>query len=481
MTEQKSFAAVDLGASSGRVILGRISDEKIEYEEIHRFGNGPVTRGDGLYWDIDSLKSNVLQGLTKLAGLAGKDVLSIGVDSWAVDYGLLDSQGDLVRPPHHYRDDRNLRGVADVEGKISPADLYRQTGLQFLPFNTVYQLAVDQSEQSALTEQTDKVLMIPDLFNFWLCGVQLTERTNASTSGLLDPKTKQWNHALIEKLGFKKSLFADVVSEGTYLGRISKSVQEQTGLDSLTQVVTVGSHDTASAFVAVPSTKPNSLFVSSGTWSLLGVELDAPILSEDARKANFTNEGGVDGRTRFLKNVTGLWLLQECTRQWRQSGKTYQVEVLIDDASKLAKKSVVDVNDQRFVAPGDMPARIQQACKETNQWVPETEAEIVRVIFDSLAAKYVEVISELEGLTGKKLERIHIVGGGSQNELLNQLIADSTGLEVFAGPVEATAIGNLVIQARAAGVLRGTLEKIRELIAKNFLIKKFIPKAAGEN
>jgi rhamnulokinase len=476
MTEQKSFAAVDLGASSGRVILGKISKDKIEYEEVHRFGNGPVTRGDGLYWDIDSLKENVMLGLAKLADA---EILSIGVDSWAVDYGLVDDQGNLIRDPHHYRDVRNLRGVSTVQGQISPGELYKEVGLQYLPFNTLYQLVVDQNEQSALLTKTAKALMIPDLFNFWLCGAQKTERTNASTTGLLDPHAKTWDVELIEKLGLQQRLLAEVVSEGTYLGQITPEVQTQTGLDQKTKVVTVGSHDTASAFVAVPSTKPNSLFVSSGTWSLLGVELDEPILTDAARQANFTNEGGVDGRIRFLKNVTGLWLVQEATREWRQKGKTYQIEKLIEEAAKLPKRSVIDVNDERFVAPGDMQIRIQNACRETGQWIPETEAEVVRVIFDSLVAKYVSVIAELESLTNKKLERIHIVGGGSQNELLNQLIADETGLEVFAGPVEATAIGNLVIQARAAGVLEGSLEDIRELIAKNFEIKKYHPNSTG--
>lgn len=478
MSEQKSFAAVDLGASSGRVILGKISKDKIEYEEVHRFTNGPISRGDGLYWDIDALKENVMEGLAKLAG-AG--IVSIGVDSWAVDYGLVNDQGELIRDPHHYRDDRNHRGVRNVEGKISSADLYKEVGLQFLPFNSLYQLAVDQDEESALLDRSDKALLIPDLFNFWLCGAQLTERTNASTTGLFDPRAKDWESSLIKRLGIQERLLPDIVSEGTYLGQITNEVRGQTGLDSLTQVVTVGSHDTASAFVAVPSTKPNSLFVSSGTWSLLGVELDEPILTEAARRANFTNEGGVDGRIRFLKNVTGLWLLQEASREWRNSGKTFQIEQLIKEAAKLPKRSVIDVNDERFVAPGDIPRRIQEACKETNQWVPDSEAEIVRVIFDSLVAKYVEVIAELESLTRTRLERIHIVGGGSQNELLNQLISDATQLDVFAGPVEATAIGNLVIQARAAGVLVGTLEDLRALIAKNFKIKKYTPNSIGGN
>ena len=478
MTEQKSFAAVDLGASSGRVILGKISKDKIEYEEVHRFGNGPVTRGDGLYWDIDSLKSNVMQGLAKLAN-AG--IHSIGVDSWAVDYGLVDAEGNLIRDPHHYRDERNLRGVNTVQNKISAADLYKEVGLQYLPFNTVYQLAVDQAEQSSLLGKTSKALLVPDLFNYWLCGVQKAERTNASTTGLLNPNSKTWDIELVNQLGLQQRLLAEVISEGTYLGPITTQVQSETGLDAKTQVVTVGSHDTASAFVAVPSTLPNSLFVSSGTWSLLGVELEEPILTDAARQANFTNEGGVDGRIRFLKNVTGLWLVQEASREWRQKGKTYQIEKLIEDAAKLPKRSVIDVNDERFVSPGDMEIRIQNACRESNQWVPETEAEVVRVIFDSLVAKYGSVIAELENLTKTKLERIHIVGGGSQNGLLNQLIANETGLEVFAGPVEATAIGNLVIQARAAGVLEGSLEEIRALIAKNFQINKYTPNSTGGN
>ena len=471
-----SFAAVDLGASSGRVIVGTISSEKIVYEEVHRFGNGPVTRSDGLYWDIESLKQNVIQGLGKLSG---KNIVSIGVDSWAVDYGLVDAEGGLLRDPHHYRDERNLRGVAVIENLISVKDLYKSAGLQFLPFNTLYQLAVDASEQSALLASADKALLIPDLFNYWLCGVQATERTNASTTGLLDPITGHWNQELIEKIGIPTTMLPKVVSEGTYLGEISNEIQQATGLNANTQVVTVASHDTASAFVAVPSTEENSLIISSGTWSLLGVELKEPILTEAAREANFTNEGGVDGRIRFLKNVTGLWLLQECSRLWRQTGKTFQIDALISAANGLPKRAVVDVNDPRFVSPGDMPGNIQKVCIETNQWVPQTEAEIVRVIFDSLVEKYVEVISELQQLTNVRVERIHIVGGGSQNELLNQLIADATQLDVFAGPVEATAIGNLVVQARAAGVLTGSLESTRALIAKSFPIKHFTPKLIG--
>jgi rhamnulokinase len=474
MSELKAFAAVDLGASSGRVILGRISSEKIEYEEVHRFGNGPFERGDGLYWDIDSLKENVMQGLAKLADVK---IVSIGVDSWAVDYGLIDNGGELLRTPHHYRDERNLRGVKSVDRTISQQELYSHAGLQFLPFNTIYQLAVDQEEQGALLDQSSKALMIPDLFNFWLCGSLFTERTNASTTGLLDPVSKTWKESLIETLGLQRRLLADVVKEGTYIGNITPGVQEITGLNSKTQVVTVGSHDTASAFVAVPSTKPNSLFLSSGTWSLLGVELDEPVLTEEARQANFTNEGGVDGRIRFLKNVTGLWLIQECVREWRNNSGVHQIENLIQAAASLPKKSVVDVNDARFVAPGNMSQRVRDACKETNQWVPTTEAEVVRVIIDSLVEKYIKVIAELERLTNIKLERIHVVGGGSQNALLNQLLADRSGLEVFAGPVEATAIGNLLVQARAAGVIQGSLEQMRELVAKNFPIKVFTPQA----
>ena len=474
MSKLTAFAAVDLGASSGRVILGKISNEKIEYEEVHRFGNGPFERGDGLYWDIDSLKANVLEGLAKLANLG---VVSIGVDSWAVDYGLIDNKGELLRTPHHYRDERNLRGVKAVEKAISQEQLYAQAGLQFLPFNTVYQLAVDHEEQGALMDQSDKALLVPDLFNFWLCGARFTERTNASTTGLLDPVSKTWQNGLIERLGLQQRLLADVVKEGTYLGTITNEIKQVTGLDAQTKVVTVGSHDTASAFVAVPSTKPNSLFVSSGTWSLLGVELDEPVLTEEARKANFTNEGGVDGRIRFLKNVTGLWLLQECVREWRNNGQTHQIEKLIEEARLLPKQAVIDVNDPRFVAPGDMSPRVREACKQTGQPVPQTEAEVVRVIIDSLVEKYIEVIAELEALTKIKLERIHVVGGGSQNELLNELLAAHSGLEVLAGPVEATAIGNLLVQARAAGVIQGTLEDMRGLVAKNFPIKTFAPAA----
>jgi rhamnulokinase len=273
---------------------------------------------------------------------------------------------------------------------------------------------------------------------------------------------------------------AEVVAEGTVLGNVNQETFSVAGLKPSTKVVTVGSHDTASAFVAVPSTKPGSLFISSGTWSLLGVELDEPVLTEAAQKANFTNEGGVDGRVRFLKNVTGLWLLQESVREWRASGKSHQIAQLITQAAELPKRSVIDVNHERFVSPGNMPKKIQEICRETGQWVPETEVEIVRTVIDSLVDKYVSVIAELETLTKTKIERIHIVGGGSQNDLLNQLTANATGLEVLAGPVEATAIGNLVVQARTAGVISGTLEDMRTLIARNFGIKKFHPIHTGE-
>jgi len=476
MKTSGSFAAIDLGASSGRVILGRVSQQRIEYEEVHRFVNGPVSEGDDLHWDAKALKQNVFQGLSKLANV---DLESIGVDSWAVDYALLDSNGSILREPLHYRNDRNQRGVASVHAKISPDELYRRNGLQFLPFNSLYQLAVDQDEQSSLLQKADKALLVPDLFNFWFCGVQRSERTNASTSGLLNPRTLEWDFDLIAQLGIQQRLLAPVISEGEYLGEITSQVQAVTNLNAKTKIVTVGSHDTASAFVAVPSTKKNSLFISSGTWSLLGVELDQPILSSEAFAANFTNECGVDGRTRFLKNVTGLWLVQESIREWQKSGRPIDLENLISSASQLSKRSIIDVNDPRFSAPGDVPARIQDYCRETGQWVPNSEIEITRVIFDSLVAKYLEVMVELETLTDTKLERIHIVGGGSQNALLNQMIADATGLQVFAGPVEATAIGNIVVQARAAGLLDGTLEDVRKIIAENYQITLFNPNPSG--
>lgn len=476
MPGPRSFAAVDLGASSGRVILGSVSKDTIKYDEVHRFSNGPVSRDDGLYWDISLLKSHVLHGLSKVAK---SEVVSVGVDSWAVDYGLIDSRGALTRDPYHYRDERNLRGVAAVEARVSPEALYSRVGLQFLPFNSLYQFAVDQLEQTELVNRSDNALLIPDLFNFWFCGAKVSERTNASTTGLLDPITKDWHTGLIETLGLQGRLFAEVVDEGSSLGSINEETSLASGLGRETRVVTVGSHDTASAFVAVPSTKPGSLFISSGTWSLLGVEIAHPILTDEARKANFTNEGGVDGRVRFLKNVPGLWLLQESLRQWRADGKEHQISQLISQAQDLPKRSVIDVDHATFVAPGDMPKRIQELCRETGQWIPETEAEIVRVVLDSLVEKYVSVISELETLTNTKIERIHIVGGGSQNGLLNQLTANATGLEVLAGPVEATAIGNLVVQARAAGVIAGSLENLRSLIAENFEVKSFHPNLIG--
>nr|WP_229790894.1 rhamnulokinase family protein [Zhihengliuella salsuginis] len=471
--------AVDIGASSGRVIIGRLpaasgqAPGTLEMEVVHRFPNG-VTEIDGsLHWDAEAIYAQVKSGLEAAAAVvrqSGERVVSIGIDTWAVDYGLLDAEGQLIAPPHAYRDARTDAVIPTVHGALSPERLYAIGGLQFLPFNTVYQLAAEEDLAGK------RALMIPDLLAYWLTGAERTEETNASTTALFDAREVAWSDVVFDAIGAPQ-LFADLIAPGETYGALRPEVAAETGLDPAVTVVAVGSHDTASAVAAVPAGDAEFAYVSSGTWSLVGLELDEPVLTEASRAANFTNERGVDGTIRYLQNVGGLWLLQECTRTWAEEGRGRELADLLGAAAALpAGGPVVDANASGFIAPNDMPQRLRAAVEAGGGELPAAPAELgsgvdadqaatVRCIVDSLAAGYAASLAQASELAGKHPEVIHIVGGGSQNTLLCQLTADATGLPVVAGPVEATAQGNLLVQARAAGLIKGGLNRLRAAIA----------------
>ncbi|WP_166974454.1 rhamnulokinase [Brevibacterium atlanticum] len=473
-----TLAAVDLGATSGRVILGGVTDGVLRMKHVARFPNVPQPLGESLHWNIQSLFAGLSDGLREAIG-ASPGLASIGIDSWAVDYGLL-RDGKLLGIPHHYRDGRTVRGVEIVHDRIGPTELFAYNGLQHLDFNTVFQFAVE-AEEGFLT-LADRALLIPDLIAYWLTGQMRTELTNASTTGLLSVTEGTWDVNLMSRLELPSGLLPALVSPGERLGDLTEPVAERLGARAPIQVTAVGSHDTASAVVAVPMEGPNCAFISSGTWSLVGLEIDAPVVTEDARLANFTNEGGVDGTVRFLKNVSGLWLLSESMRQWEQDATDAQrssdLETLLAEAAEVEEPvTVFDPSDDRFTPPGDMPTRIREWCVERGQEPPQSRAEVVRSILESLAAAYASTIATAEELTGRTVETIHIVGGGSQNTLLCRLTAERTGCRVIAGPVEATAIGNLLIQARAVGHVfeNASLADLRQIVRNSFPVVEYSP------
>jgi rhamnulokinase len=464
-----AVAAVDLGATSGRVMVGHVGPDELRLEPVHRFANGPVEGEDGLHWDATGLFRSVLTGL---AGAASARPLSIGVDSWAVDYALV--AGDrMLHEPFHYRDQRTERGVTAVHSRVPFDELYAQNGLQFLPFNTLYQLAADGDALA----RADTALLIPDLLAHWLTGARGAEITNASTTGLLGVDGR-WNDPLIARLGFPRDLFPPLVSPGDRIGTILPDIAAETGLDPSTPVTAVGSHDTASAVVAVPMLTGDAAWISCGTWGLVGLELEHPVLTEASREANFTNEGGVDGRVRFLHNVMGLWLLSESVRTWeKESGAPIDLPTLLGQASAVrGPVPIFDANDPRFLPPGDMPERIAEALRQGGLPVPQSIAEFARCILESLADAFARAVHTASSLAGFPVSVVHIVGGGSLNTLLCQLTADRSGLPVLAGPVEATALGNVLVQARAVGLVEGDLESLRALVARSFEPVRFEPR-----
>lgn len=454
------FAAVDLGASSGRVMAGRVGPGTLALEEIRRFPNRPVRVNGTLHWDILGLYGNVLDGLRS----APRGLASVGIDSWAVDYGLLDERGALLGNPVHYRDARTDGVMERVRAELGEDLLYQSSGLQFLPFNTIYQLAADDLSRAAT------LLLVPDLLAYWLTGEIGAERTNASTTGLLDVRGGGWSADLIARLGLPAQIFPPLHDPGADIGTLRADAAAETGHGAL-RVTAVGSHDTASAVAAVPAATDRFAYISCGTWSLVGVELDAPVLTAESRKANFTNEGGLDGTVRYLRNVMGLWLLQESLRTWGEA----DLPALLAAAGDVpGLRCLIDPDDPEFLPPGDMPARIAAHCRRRGLPEPATPAETVRCILDSLALAHRVTLRQAARLSGREIDVVHLVGGGSRNDLLCRLTADASGLPVVAGPVEATAFGNVLAQARAHGAVADPAEA-RALVAATQDLRRYAP------
>lgn len=486
-----AFVAVDLGATSGRVMLGVLDRGRVELVECGRFANGPVDSGDGLRWDISSLWSGILDGLRSagtLAARTGVEICGIGVDSWAIDHGLLRPDGALVGDPWCYRDVRT-EGVADrVYERIPFARHYAVNGLQHLPFTTEFQLvaAAEGGPGSAEWARAARLLLVPDLITYRLTGRQVAEVTNASTTGLLDARTRTWASGLLEQLvaeypglsGLGERL-PELVEPGTVAGRLAEAVREVTGLGPV-PVFAVASHDTASAVVGTPLPEDGAAaYISSGTWSLVGVELPGPVLTDASREANFTNELGVDGTVRYLRNVMGLWILDECVREWtaddsRDGGPPVDLDgLLADAATEPGGRCLLAVDGDEFLAPGGMPDRVRAAIRRSGAEVPDTRAALARVVLDSLADTYARVVRQAGELAGITIRAVHVVGGGSRNELLNRLTAQASGLPVIAGPAEATALGNVLVQARASGVGPQTLAGLRDVVRDSTELRTF--------
>jgi len=469
-----SVAAVDLGAASGRVMVVDVDRDRLDLTEVHRFDNRPVRAGGTLYWDVLRLYAETVTGL-RGAVRRRPDLASAGIDSWAVDYGLLDSAGDLLGNPVHHRDARTEGVAARVLAELGAAEVYRTTGIQTLPFNTLFQLrAAAGSPQLAAA---DRLLLIPDLLTYWLTGEAATEVTNASTTQLLDVHSRTWATGLIRRAGLPEKLFGPLRSPGDPAGELRPEVSEEVG--ARLPVTTVASHDTAAAVAATPLAGP-AAYISCGTWSLVGVELERPVLTEASRLANFTNEAGVDGTVRYLRNVMGLWLLEESLRAWGARGVEVERAALLRAAARVpGLTSVVDAGDQVFLAPGDMPARIAAACRESGQVAPEDPPAMARCVLDSLALAHRAAVRQAQELSGRHVDTVHLVGGGARNELLCQLTADACELPVVAGPVEATALGNALVQARARKVVNGGLPDLRALVRRAQPPRRYRPSGDG--
>lgn len=465
----KNYLAFDLGAESGRAILGTLADGRLTLEELHRFLNQPVTLPDGIYWDAHRLFFEITEGL-RIAGRQRHLPLDgVAVDTWGVDYGLLGADGSLVENPRHYRDPRTSGLMEKTFAVVSREEVFRQTGVQFMELNTLYQIhAAKLNRAPGLTTAT-KLLFMPDLLNYWLSGVARTELTIASTSQFYNPVTKTWAMPLLDSLGLPLSIFGEIVPPGTRLGDLREELQQRSGLGRVPVFATAG-HDTAAAVAAVPFEDENGVYISSGTWSLMGVELARPLINERVLDYNFTNEIGVGGRVRFLKNIAGLWLVQECRRVWQLAGQEYSYDELTRLASAAPAFTTV-INPDAFLTPGRMPDRIAEYCRKTGQPVPEQPGGMIRAILESLALRYRQVLDILEDLLGRQLKTIHIVGGGSKNQLLNHLVAAATDRQVIAGPAEATAAGNILVQALGEGSLE-TLEAAREVVRRSFGLER---------
>ncbi len=463
MASQRCYLAFDLGAESGRAIAGTFEEGRMKLDVLHRFPNGPVQVGETLHWDVLNLHAQIKNGLAACVAKYGKDIASMGTDSWGVDFGLLDRDARLIGNPVHYRDSRT-DGMPEALFKIVPRKtVFQRTGIQIMQINTLYQLFSMVRANSPLLEIAETFLPMADLQNFFLTGEKVAEFTLATTSQMYDPNLSDWSHETLEAVGIPARLCPDVVAPGSIVGELRDRIAEENGLRSV-PVIAPASHDTAAAVAAVPASGDDWLFCSSGTWSLLGAELNEPMIDERTAQLNFTNEGGVDGTYRFLKNLAGLWIVQECKRHWEREGACHdyaELTRLAEDAAPF--KAMINPGAEEFLAPGGMPARVVEACTRGGFPAPQTKGEIVRTALESLALIYRETIESVEEVTGKRFGVLHIVGGGTQNTLLNQFVANATGRVVKTGPVEATAFGNCLMQAIALGDI-GSLVEAREIV-----------------
>ncbi len=473
----QKFIAIDIGAETGRVIVGDVSKMEI----IYRFPNNFVRVKDSIFWDILGIFNEIKRGLKEAFKKYPNQIISIGIDTWGVDYVLLDNDGDLLGNPYHYRDKRTDNIMEEVFRIIPKKEIFTETGIQFMQLNTIYQLYSFARKKPQIFENTKYFLTIPDLLNYWLTGIIKNEYSIATTTQLYNPIKKDWSTKILNKLGFKKELFGEIIMPGIKIGKLLPAVAREIGADSEVMVVAPACHDTGSAVAAVPvEDNINYAYISSGTWSLLGIETPKPIINDMSFKYNFTNEGSADGGFRFLKNITGFWIIQECKKFWDENVKSYSYDELTGMALKYGPANFrIDPDDLRFLKPAliddSMIDRIKNYCHETGQKIPKTPAEIVRGVIESLAEKYTETIKMIEEITGKFIKEIYIIGGGCRNSLLCQLVANATDLPVYAGPVEATAIGNLMIQAKSMGQIK-SINEGRNIIRKSFDIKKYLPK-----
>lgn len=475
MASELKFLAFDLGAESGRAVMGLLDGENLRLAEVHRFANSPVAIGESLHWDVLRLFTEMKQGL-RLAVQAHSDIAGMGVDTWGVDFGLLGPGDILLENPYCYRDPRTDGMIEEAEKIVPRAEIYEHTGIQLMQFNTLFQLLAVCRSSRWMLDTARTLLMMPDLFNFWFTGVKASEFTEATTSQCYNPRTRDWARSLMERFDVPTHFLPEIVQPGAVLGKLRSPIADETGATAI-PFIAPATHDTGSAVAAVPAMGDSHVYISSGTWSLMGIESKEPLINETTRELNFTNEGGVAGTFRVLKNIMGLWLVQECRRTWASAGTEYTYAELTDMAAAAEPfRSLVDPDDSAFLKHGDMPARIREYCRRTGQAVPEDEGAVVRTALDSLALKYRWVLERLEELVGRRLEPLHIVGGGTQNQLLCQLAADVTGRTVIAGPVEATAIGNVLVQALALGHI-GSLEQGREIIRRSFDVITYEPRA----
>ncbi|HEY2841869.1 MAG TPA: rhamnulokinase family protein [Pirellulales bacterium] len=478
MTEEV-YLAVDLGASGGRVVAGLLDGRRLRLELVHRFDNGAIPAAGSLYWDVLGLWSNIVQGLRAAGAKYGRRIKSVGVDTWGVDFALLGRGDVLLENPHSYRDARALGMLEVAIERVGRGEIFAQTGLQFLQINTLFHLLAMAEQKSPLLEMAESFLMMPDLFHWLLTGVKSNEYTNATTTQFFNPVKGRWATELLSQLGIPSQFLGEIAQPGTNLGPLTRALGNETGLSGV-EVVLPGTHDTASAVMAVPSAgepsdRPDWCYISSGTWSLMGAEVPAPVMTEKCMQLTFTNEGGVGGRTRLLKNITGLWLVQECRRAWGLAGKQFSWDELNAKAAATAPLvSLVNPDDASFQAPGDMPAAIAAFCQRTGQTAPTEAGAVVRAAIESLALRYRQVLAGLEELTGTRVNTIHVIGGGTQNRQLCQATADACGRTVVAGPIEATAIGNIMTQAVAAGAV-GSIGEAREVIRSSFPVEEYQP------